>query len=81
MGTLNLITDVAGVRVGDAADARVATGVTAIAFDTPNVASGVIGGGAPGTGGAGSGLGTNTSPQVPRMREPTVRDFFVAGID
>ena len=49
MGTLNLITDVAGVRVGNAEDARVATGVTAIVFDTPNVASGVIGGGAPGT--------------------------------
>ena len=49
MGTLNLITDVAGVRVGNAEDARVATGVTSIVFDTPNVASGVIGGGAPGT--------------------------------
>ena len=49
MGTLNLITDVAGVRVGNAEDARVATGVTAIVFDTANVASGVIRGGAPGT--------------------------------
>jgi L-aminopeptidase/D-esterase-like protein len=49
VGTLNLITDVAGVRVGNAEDARVATGVTAIVFDTPNVASGVIDGGAPGT--------------------------------
>ena len=39
MGTLNLITDVAGVRVGNAEDARVATGVTAIVFDTANVAS------------------------------------------
>ena len=49
MGTLNLITDVAGVRVGNAEDARVATGVTAIVFDTANVASGVTRGGAPGT--------------------------------
>ena len=49
MGTLNLITDVAGVRVGNAEDARVATGVTSIVFDTANVASGVTRGGAPGT--------------------------------
>jgi L-aminopeptidase/D-esterase-like protein len=49
VGTLNLITDVAGVRVGNAADARVATGVTAIVFDTANVASAVTRGGAPGT--------------------------------
>ena len=49
MGALNLITDVAGVRVGNAEDAHVATGVTSIVFDTANVASGVIRGGAPGT--------------------------------
>jgi L-aminopeptidase/D-esterase-like protein len=49
VGTLNLITDVAGVRVGNAEDARAATGVTAIVFDTPNVASAVTRGGAPGT--------------------------------
>ena len=49
MSTLNLITDVAGVRVGNAEDARVATGVTAIVFDTANVASGVTRGGAPGS--------------------------------
>jgi len=49
VGTLNLITDVTGVRVGNAEDARVASGVTAIVFDTANVASAVTGGGAPGT--------------------------------
>jgi len=49
VGTLNLITDVAGVRVGNAEDARAATGVTAIVFDTANVAAGVTRGGAPGT--------------------------------
>jgi L-aminopeptidase/D-esterase-like protein len=49
LGTLNLITDVAGVRVGNAEDARVATGVTAIVFDSANVASGVTRGGAPGS--------------------------------
>jgi L-aminopeptidase/D-esterase-like protein len=48
-GRLNLITDIPGIRVGNAHDARVATGVTAIVFDTPNVASGVTRGGAPGS--------------------------------
>jgi L-aminopeptidase/D-esterase-like protein len=46
---LNLITDIAGVRVGHADDHIVATGVTAILLDAPNVASGVIRGGAPGS--------------------------------
>jgi len=46
--THNLITDVAGVRVGHAQDARIASGVTAIVFDTENVASAVTRGGAPG---------------------------------
>src|SRR6266850_7967306 len=45
----NLITDVAGVRVGHAEDARAATGVTAIVFDEPAVASIDIRGGGPGT--------------------------------
>lgn len=45
----NLITDVAGIRVGHAQDARVATGVTAIVLDGANVASGVTRGGAPGS--------------------------------
>jgi D-aminopeptidase len=46
---LNLITDIPGIRVGHADDARVASGVTVILADTPNVASGVIRGGAPGS--------------------------------
>ena len=45
----NLITDLPGVRVGHAHDARIATGVTAIVFDTANVASAVTRGGGPGT--------------------------------
>ena len=44
----NLITDVRGVFVGHADDATLASGVTAIVFDAPAVASLVIGGGAPG---------------------------------
>jgi D-aminopeptidase len=45
--TANLITDVEGVRVGSADDARLASGVTAILFDEPAVASIAINGGAP----------------------------------
>src|SRR5215213_6175594 len=45
----NLITDVAGVRVGHADDARLGSGVTAIVFDEPAVGSIDIRGGGPGT--------------------------------
>jgi D-aminopeptidase len=45
----NLITDVAGVRVGHADDAKLGSGVTAIIFDEPAVASADIRGGGPGT--------------------------------
>lgn len=45
----NLLTDIAGVRVGHADDARLASGVTAILFDKPAVASADIRGGGPGT--------------------------------
>src|SRR5947208_2620927 len=45
----NLITDVAGLKVGHADDAALASGVTAILFDEPAVASADVRGGAPGT--------------------------------
>jgi D-aminopeptidase len=44
----NLITDVPGLRVGNAADARLASGVTALIFDAASVASIAVLGGAPG---------------------------------
>lgn len=44
----NLLTDIAGVRVGHADDRRLASGVTAIIFDTPAVAAIDIRGGGPG---------------------------------
>ena len=44
----NLITDVAGLKVGHAQDEGVASGVTAVVFDAPAVASIAIHGGAPG---------------------------------
>jgi len=50
MATLrNLITDVSGVRVGHAGDAKLGSGVTAIVFDRPMVASVDVRGGGPGT--------------------------------
>lgn len=45
----NLITDIAGIRVGHAHDADVISGVTAILFDEGAIASGTTRGGAPGT--------------------------------
>lgn len=45
----NLLTDIAGVRVGHAHDAALASGVTTIVFDKPAVASLDIRGGGPGT--------------------------------
>jgi len=45
----NLLTDIAGVRVGHAEDAKVASGTTAIVFDQPAVAAIDVRGGGPGT--------------------------------
>ena len=45
----NLLTDIAGVRVGHADDARLASGVTAVIFDTPAVGAIDVRGGGPGT--------------------------------
>ncbi len=45
----NLITDIAGIRVGNAHDERLASGVTVCLFDRMTIASGVVIGGAPGT--------------------------------
>ena len=45
----NLLTDISGVRVGHADDATIASGVTAIIFDSPAVASVDVRGGGPGT--------------------------------
>jgi L-aminopeptidase/D-esterase-like protein len=49
MAQRNLITDVAGILVGNADDARLASGVTAILFEEPAVAAIDVRGGAPGT--------------------------------
>jgi L-aminopeptidase/D-esterase-like protein len=44
----NLLTDIAGVRVGHADDAALASGVTAVIFDRPAIASMDVRGGGPG---------------------------------
>ena len=49
MSARNLLTDIAGVSVGHADDAALASGVTAIIFDKPAVASIDVRGGGPGT--------------------------------
>jgi L-aminopeptidase/D-esterase-like protein len=45
----NLLTDISGVRVGHADDAKLASGVTAVIFDKPAVAAIDVRGGGPGT--------------------------------
>jgi len=47
--TRNLITDIAGIRVGHAEDRRLGSGVTAIVFDAPAAAAVDVRGGGPGT--------------------------------
>ncbi|MBX9740110.1 MAG: P1 family peptidase [Beijerinckiaceae bacterium] len=67
----NLITDVAGLRVGNATDMALASGVTALLFDGPAVASIAIGGGAPGT--------RDTSLLEPGMTVETVDALVLSG--
>ena len=45
----NLLTDVAGLRVGNAGDDRLKSGVTVVLCDEPSIASCHVMGGAPGT--------------------------------
>ena len=48
-GPRNLLTDVAGLRVGNAHDTRLNSGVTVVLCDAPTVAAVHVAGGAPGT--------------------------------
>jgi L-aminopeptidase/D-esterase-like protein len=48
-GPLNLISDVAGLRVGNAEDVRLRSGITAVVFDRATVAAVDVRGGGPGT--------------------------------
>ena len=48
-GPRNLLTDVAGLRVGNASDEKLKSGVTVVVCDAPTIASVQVLGGAPGT--------------------------------
>jgi D-aminopeptidase len=67
----NLITDVAGVRVGSAHDTGLASGVTVVIFDEPAVASIAINGGAPAV--------RDTALLEPEMTVERVDAFVLSG--
>ncbi|MGH6814413.1 MAG: P1 family peptidase, partial [Hyphomicrobiaceae bacterium] len=67
----NLLTDIPGIRVGNAHDETVVTGVTAVVFDTTTVASGVTHGGAPGS--------RDTALLEPEMTIPGVDAVVLSG--
>jgi L-aminopeptidase/D-esterase-like protein len=68
---LNLLTDIEGVTVGHATDLVLGSGVTAIVFDEPAIASGSVLGGAPG--------GRDTALLDPSMTVQTVDAFVLSG--
>ncbi len=68
---LNLLTDIEGVAVGHATDLSLGSGVTAIVFDEPAVASGSVLGGAPG--------GRDTALLDPSMTVQAVDAFVLSG--
>jgi len=69
--TANLITDIAGVSVGSADDPKLASGVTAVVFDEPAVASIAIHGGAPAV--------RDTALLEPEMTVERVDGFVLSG--
>ncbi|MND29611.1 Peptidase family S58 [compost metagenome] len=71
MTLLNLLTDIEGVAVGHATDLVLGSGVTAIIFDEPAIASGSVLGGAPG--------GRDTALLDPSMTVQAVDAFVLSG--
>ena len=67
----NLITDVPGVRVGNAQDAQLASGVTVVLFDQPAIASIDVRGGGPGT--------RETDLLDPQMAVPRIDAITLSG--
>jgi len=67
----NLITDVAGVKVGHAQDTRIATGTTVILFDQPTVAAVDLRGGGTGT--------RETELLDPAMTVERIEAIFLSG--
>jgi L-aminopeptidase/D-esterase-like protein len=70
-GPRNLITDVAGLRVGNARDQRLKSGTTVVVCDTPATASAQVLGGAPGT--------RETDLLEPHNSVQTVDAIFLSG--
>jgi L-aminopeptidase/D-esterase-like protein len=68
---LNLLTDIEGVSVGNVTDLSLGSGVTAVVFDEPAIASGVVLGGAPG--------GRDTALLDPWMTVGTVDALVLSG--
>lgn len=68
---LNLITDIAGISIGHVSDLALGSGVTAIVFDKPTTASGIVLGGAPG--------GRETALLDPSMLVEQVDAFVLSG--
>ena len=67
----NLITDVPGVRVGNAQNAQLASGVTVVLFDEPAIASIDVRGGGPGT--------RETDLLDPQMAVPRIDAITLSG--
>ena len=67
----NLITDIAGISIGHVSDLELGSGVTAIVFDKPATASGIVLGGAPG--------GRDTALLDPSMLVEQVDAFVLSG--
>ncbi|MSP04985.1 MAG: peptidase S58 family protein [Acetobacteraceae bacterium] len=67
----NLLTDIAGVSVGHATDLSLGSGVTALLFDTPAIASVAVFGGAPG--------GRDTHMLEPEMTIAAVDAIVLSG--
>ena len=70
-GLKNLITDIPGIYVGHAHDPAIASGVTALIFETPAVASIAVHGGAPGL--------RDTALLEPQMAVERVDAFVLSG--
>ena len=68
---LNLLTDIEGLSVGHATDLYLGSGVTAVIFDEPAIASGIVLGGAPG--------GRDTALLDPAMTVEKVDAFVLSG--
>ncbi|MBB5721204.1 D-aminopeptidase [Loktanella ponticola] len=71
LGPLNLITDVRGLRVGNAQNAEIKTGTTVVSGDKPFTASVHVMGGAPGT--------RETDLLAPDKLVPAVDALFLSG--